>query len=150
MSEPALASARRNFALNLDNAQVRAARHETVTADVFGWISAAINEPARYDLIVIDPPALAKQQAEQAQALVAYERLAQSGIALLAPDGILVAASCSSRVSEEDFFATIHRAARSSGAKLHEIERTGHALDHPVGFAEGAYLKCLFARLYRQ
>ncbi|GAB4543293.1 MAG: hypothetical protein Fur002_15020 [Anaerolineales bacterium] len=43
-------------------------------------------------------------------------------------------------------FAAIHQAAKESNRPLKEIERAGHALDHPVKFKEGAYLKCLFAR----
>jgi 23S rRNA (cytosine1962-C5)-methyltransferase len=50
-------------------------------------------------------------------------------------------------VGAPEFFATIHRTARRRGRALEEIERTGHAIDHPVGFPEGAYLKCLFARV---
>jgi 23S rRNA (cytosine1962-C5)-methyltransferase len=56
-----------------------------------------------------------------------------------------VQASCSSQVSADTFFATVHKAARQIGRPLREIERTGHPLDHPIGFREGAYLKCLFA-----
>ncbi len=54
-------------------------------------------------------------------------------------------ASCSSRVDDETFFDSIHQTAREAGRQLTEIERSGHALDHPIGFNEGAYLKCLFA-----
>ena len=54
-------------------------------------------------------------------------------------------ASCSSRVDADSFFETVHRSAKEAGRQLQEIERTGHALDHPVTFKEGAYLKCLFA-----
>jgi len=39
----------------------------------------------------------------------------------------------------------VHRAAERAGRPLRELERTGHALDHPIAFKEGAYLKCLFA-----
>jgi len=56
-----------------------------------------------------------------------------------------VQASCSSRVDAETFFETIHQTARELNRRLTEIERTTHALDHPIGFFEGAYLKCLFA-----
>jgi 23S rRNA (cytosine1962-C5)-methyltransferase len=56
-----------------------------------------------------------------------------------------VQASCSSRVDADSFFETIHRSAKEAGRPLKEIERTYHALDHPITFKEGAYLKCLFA-----
>jgi 23S rRNA G2069 N7-methylase RlmK/C1962 C5-methylase RlmI len=48
-------------------------------------------------------------------------------------------------VSAKRFFATVHRAAQQAGRPLHEIDRTGHAIDRPVRFPEEAYLKCLFA-----
>jgi 23S rRNA (cytosine1962-C5)-methyltransferase len=63
----------------------------------------------------------------------------------LQPGGTLVQASCSSRVEAETFFSTVNRAAGQAGRPLREIERTGHSLDHPITFKEGAYLKCLFA-----
>ena len=72
-------------------------------------------------------------------------RLAGLALGLLAPGGTLVMASCSSRVSAPAFFTTVNRAAAQVGRPLREIDRTGHAIDHPILFPEGAYLKCLFA-----
>jgi 23S rRNA (cytosine1962-C5)-methyltransferase len=54
--------------------------------------------------------------------------------------------SCSSRVSADAFFDMVQKAARTVKRPLQEIERTGHAIDHPVTFPEGAYLKALFAK----
>jgi 23S rRNA (cytosine1962-C5)-methyltransferase len=54
-------------------------------------------------------------------------------------------ASCSSHVDAATFFDLVQATAREAGRPLQEIERTGHPLDHPIGFKEGAYLKCLFA-----
>jgi 23S rRNA (cytosine1962-C5)-methyltransferase len=71
--------------------------------------------------------------------------LTMLGLKLLVPGGILVQASCSSRVSKSVFFETVHQAARQIGRPIHEIERTGHPIDHPIRFPEGEYLKCLFA-----
>jgi 23S rRNA (cytosine1962-C5)-methyltransferase len=93
----------------------------------------------------VDPPAFAQEQAQVKQALLAYERLTCLSLGVLQPGGTLVQASCSSRVDADTFFATVHRAASRAGRPLHELERSGHALDHPITFKEGAYLKCLFA-----
>jgi 23S rRNA (cytosine1962-C5)-methyltransferase len=71
--------------------------------------------------------------------------LLRLALALLVPGGTLVMSSCSSRVAAVSFFDLLHETARANGRPLREIERTGHPLDHPIGFAEGAYLKCLFA-----
>jgi len=80
-----------------------------------------------------------------AGALQSYGRLTELALGVLAPGGTLGMASCSSRVSAPDFFATVNRAAAQAGRPLHEIDRTGHAIDHLIRFPEGAYLKCLFA-----
>jgi len=95
--------------------------------------------------VVIDPPMFAQNETQVAPALAAYRKLTQMGLGVLRPGGTLVQASCSSRIGAESFFETIHAAARDAGRPLIELERTAHALDHPVHFKEGAYLKCLFA-----
>ena len=74
-----------------------------------------------------------------------YARLTRLCLGVLRPGGVLVQASCSSQVEAEVFFETVHRAAEQAGRQLRERERSTHALDHPITFKEGAYLKCLFA-----
>ncbi len=100
-----------------------------------------------FDLVILDPPTFAQNEKQVAAALSAYRRLTRLGLGVLRPGGTLVQASCSSRVDADSFFESIHQSAREAGRRLAEIERTGHALDHPIGFAEGAYLKCLFATI---
>ena len=91
------------------------------------------------------PPSFASRQAQVDRALRAYAALTRLGVALLRPGGVLVQASCSSRVTADQFFDTVSRSARDAGRPLHETRRTGHAIDHPIGFPQGAYLKALFA-----
>jgi 23S rRNA (cytosine1962-C5)-methyltransferase len=62
--------------------------------------------------------------------------------------GTLVMASCSSRMKAPDFLVIVSRAAAQVGWLLAEIDHTGHAIDHPSRFPEGAYLKCLFKCLF--
>lgn len=143
-SGPALASAERNFALNRGQSAVAAARHTVLAADAFEAL-AELKQGVRFDLVVVDPPAMAKQDREIPAALRAYGRLTRLALDVLTPGGTLVLASCSSRISAAAFFATINRAALAAGRPLVELDRTGHAIDHPVRFPEGAYLKCLFA-----
>ncbi len=95
--------------------------------------------------MIVDPPAFAKRAAEVDAALRAYARLTALALGVTRPGGLLVSASCSSRVDAELFFTTVKRAAEAAGRPLYERERTGHASDHPIGFPEGAYLKCLYA-----
>ena len=146
ISQHALTEAAHNFALNAEVANIARAQHTPLAGDAFAELARLGESGARFDLVVVDPPAFAKRADEVAGALAAYARLTKLALGVLRPGGVLVSASCSSRVESDAFFAAVHRAAREAGRPLEEIERTGHALDHPIGFAEGAYLKCLFAR----
>ena len=143
ISAHALESAKRNFELNKDFPGVAACRHETVQADAFEWIASG---PERYDLMVLDPPSLAKRAAEREGAIGAYEMLNANGIKRLAKGGILVAGSCSAHVPAADFFAAVHRAAAKSGRKFTELKRMLHPPDHPAGFKEAEYLKVAYLK----
>ena len=146
ISQHALDEAAHNFALNAEVANIAAAQHTLLAGDAFRELARLGDEQQRFDLVVVDPPAFAKRADEVEGALAAYARLTKLALGVLRSGGVLVSASCSSRVGADAFFEAVHRAAREVDRPLEEIERTGHALDHPVGFAEGAYLKCLFAR----
>lgn len=146
-SQPALAAAMRHFRLNQAQPQIAACDHEVLVGDAFQVLKQMRETGRRFEVVVIDPPAFAKRQDEVERALRAYGRLVRLGLSVLKPGGTLVSASCSSRVSADLFFQTVHEAAVRAGRPLQEIERTGHPLDHPVGFPQGAYLKCLFATL---
>src|SRR6266511_1436031 len=91
ISELALTGAKRNFALNRDVAAVASCRHDTIRADAFAWL---IDAPFRtFDVVILDPPSLAKRESERAAAIQAYGRLASLSIQRLGSGGILVAAS---------------------------------------------------------
>ncbi|MCA9958077.1 MAG: class I SAM-dependent methyltransferase [Anaerolineales bacterium] len=143
ISQPALAAALRNFRLNQE--AVAQTSHDLLLGDAFHALRQLRENRRRFDMVIIDPPSFAKQRTEVARAVTAYARLTRLGLRVLRPGGTLVMASCSSRVTAEMFFATVHKAAVEVERPLHEIERTFHALDHPIRFKEGAYLKCLFA-----
>lgn len=145
ISEHALESARRNFTLNNSSPNVAGCRHESIQTDAFEWIAA--NRERKFDLVILDPPSLAKREAERAGAIQAYGKLARHGVAHLRPGGILVAASCSAHVSNEEFFATVRENICGTARRFEEIETTGHPPDHPATFAEGHYLKCIYLRL---
>jgi 23S rRNA (cytosine1962-C5)-methyltransferase len=145
ISRPALEAAQRNFAHNQHFPAIRSCEHEILPGDAFEILTTLHSTGRRFDLIVIDPPSFAKIQPEIQGAIKAYQQLTRLGLNVLSPGGVLVQASCSSRVSQDDFFPAVHRAAQEAGRPLQEFERTAHPLDHPIGFKEGAYLKCLFA-----
>lgn len=144
LSSHALESARRNFALNRDDPGVAACRHLSVQDDAFAWIDH--KQGVSYDLIITDPPSLAKREVERARAIQAYGRLNANAIRLLRRGGILLAASCSAHVSAEEFFGSVRQAARQSGRRFEEIETTLHAPDHEATFPEARYLKGIYLR----
>lgn len=141
----ALATAKTNFKLNQEDPAISAAEHMIVVGDAFQTLRELQGRGVKYHMVVLDPPSFAKRQLEVSRALEAYHRLALMALAVLQKNGVLIAASCSSRVSNQDFFKTVHSAANSCNRPLRELARTGHPSDHPVGFPQGAYLKCLFA-----
>ncbi|MEA3350274.1 MAG: class I SAM-dependent rRNA methyltransferase, partial [Chloroflexota bacterium] len=144
-SQPALDAANRNLALNQNIPAVAAAVHENIAGDAFNALSEMKKNNRRFDIVIVDPPSFAKNKTQIKRAISAYARLTRLSLGVLRPGGTLVQASCSSRVNTETFFKTVHQAAVRAGRPLQEIERTGHALDHPITFKEGAYLKCIFA-----
>ena len=141
LSAHALESAKRNYALNQNFPGVAACHHETVQADTFGWLEKSAEI---FNLIVLDPPSLAKRATEREGAIHAYERLNSLGIARLSRDGILVAGSCSAHVSAPEFFDAVRRGALKSGRKFTELKTLQHPLDHPAGFKEAEYLKVIY------
>ena len=143
ISAHALDSAKRNFALNQNHPAVAACRHETVQADAFEWIATGSD---KFDLIVLDPPSLAKRAAEREGAIRAYERVNGQGIHKLSPHGILVAGSCSAHVPATDFFDAVRRAALKSGRPFTELKTVLHPPDHPAGFKEAEYLKVIYLK----
>ena len=146
ISAPACRAADRNFALNAADPNVAACTHETIAADAFETMRARRDIGERFDIVIVDPPSFAKRASEVDGALRAYGRLARLAAELRAPNGTLVLASCSSRVSAEVFETTVLGAARAVTPGLTVTERTGHPIDHPIAFDESAYLKCVFAR----
>ncbi len=147
VSGPALRTAERNLAHNRFITAVRGCTVHTTTGDAFVEMERLRRREQRFDLVVIDPPSFAQRQTDVTNALRAYARLTRTAVGLVAPGGALVQSSCSSRVTADEFFATLHEAAAAGGVELSEIRRTGHPLDHPIGFEHGAYLKTLFARV---
>lgn len=141
ISKHALALAKQNAELNSFSGE-----HHLVCGDAFNEM-AKLKGKQKFDVVIIDPPSFAKQASEVDGALKAYQRLLKAGLPLVEKGGILVMASCSSRVDEETFFQLIESSLTRSGRSWDLLSRWGHDMDHPIGFPEGAYLKCGFYRL---
>lgn len=103
----------------------------------------------RFDTIVLDPPAFAKNRASLKSALRGYKEINLRALKLLNPGGILVTCTCSYHVSEELFLEILADAAVDSRRRLQIIEKRMQASDHPVlmGMPETYYLKCVIARV---
>ncbi len=142
-SKPAIDAAQRNFSLNFKEKNI----HEGIVGDAFEVMTKMKRDNRLFEMVIIDPPSFAHKNSQVDNAIRAYKKLTRLGLAVLAPNGVFVQASCSSRINSELFFNEINLAARQVGRPLREIERSGHALDHPISFAEGEYLKCLFANV---
>ncbi|HZQ46415.1 MAG TPA: class I SAM-dependent methyltransferase [Verrucomicrobiae bacterium] len=144
ISEHALAGGERNFQLNQAFAGVARCHHEAVQADAFEWLAKTTH---KFDLVILDPPSLAKRENERAGAIRAYQRLAEMGLQRLNRNGILMAASCSAHVTADEYFDAVVRTTIRSGRKFNELRRTRQAVDHPALFAEMEYLKAIFLTL---
>ncbi len=143
-SPHALEAARRNFQLNHDNSTLASARHQSVQADAFDWLE---NGPGQFDVVICDPPSLARREHERAGAIDAYRRLATSSAGKVRSGGLLLTASCSAHVLGEEFHAAVTEGLRRTGRRYEELEQVGHALDHPTTFAEARYLKAVYLRM---
>ncbi len=115
--------------------------HKTIAGDAFEELKELIKNKITYDVVVIDPPSFAKQASEIELAKKKYAQLAELGEQLTAKNGLLVLASCSSRVIAQTFF-DINNQVLSSKNRTYSLKlKTQHDVDHPIGFPEGAYLK---------
>ena len=105
-----------------------------------------IKRKKKFDVVVIDPPSFAKQQSDIELAKKKYAQLAELGVQLTIENGLLVLASCSSRILAQSFFDLNQRVLNSQSRLFETILKTKHDIDHPVTFTEGAYLKCGYYR----
>ena len=137
---PALDDARENFRLNgLDPDQ-----HVFDEADVFSW-----SAPNRADLVISDPPSLAKRQTGESAARKAYRDLAAHTGAMVSVDGLFATASCTARLDRRRWEQAVGEGLQRVG-NWSFLETASAPLDHPValGHPEGHYLKfSLFTRL---
>jgi 23S rRNA (cytosine1962-C5)-methyltransferase len=140
VSQPALDTAERNFALNgLDPA---APAWRFVSGDAFEVLVA---ERSTFDLVILDPPSMASSAESVDGALAAYRRLNELAMARLAPNSLLLTASCSSHITEAHLVAVVRDAAASAQRPARILEHRGAGPDHPTlpAFPEGRYLSAL-------
>ena len=142
ISGDAVARIRANAARNnLPDLQAR-------EANVFDELRRHERAGDRYDTIVLDPPAFAKNKAAVPNALAGYKDINLRAMRLLNRGGYLITCSCSYNVNEEMFEATLHEAAADSRTQIAIVEKRMQGRDHPVliGVPETYYLKCFILR----
>ncbi|HEY8552083.1 MAG TPA: class I SAM-dependent rRNA methyltransferase [Thermaerobacter sp.] len=119
-------------------------------ANAFDFLRARAAEGDRYDVIILDPPAFAKNRQALPGAYRGYKEINLRAMKMLPPGGILVTCSCSYHMTRELFEAMLLDAARDTGRRLRILERRGAAPDHPVllGAGESDYLKCYIVEVW--
>ncbi len=116
----------------------------TIVSDAIEFLRNASVGSARYDRIVLDPPAFCKSKRHLKTALQAYREINLRAMKSLAPGGLLFTCSCSQPVTPEIFLEILHQAATASGRNLYLRELLFQPPDHPIlmSFPESHYLKC--------
>ncbi|WP_299252522.1 class I SAM-dependent rRNA methyltransferase [uncultured Aquimarina sp.] len=137
ISRQALEMAEDNASLN-----EHSGNHTIMVSDAFEGLQGLIHQKKKFDVVVIDPPSFAKRESEIKKAKNSYARLTKLGAQLVKTKGILVLASCSSRVVAEEFFEICEENISNTGKGFKLLDKTYHDIDHPITFPEGAYLKC--------
>ena len=143
ISAEAVAAAGRNAELNnVTNVEFR-------EANVFDELRELEAAGERFDTIVLDPPAFAKNRGSARAAARGYKEINLRALKLLNPNGILITCTCSYHMSEEAFLEIIAEAAKDAHRRLQLIEKRTQASDHPIllGVPETYYLKCVIARV---
>lgn len=139
VSGAALERARRNAELNA------ATSVEFVEANVFDLLREFEIAGTRFDTVVLDPPAFAKNRAAVESAIRGYKEINLRAMKLLNPGGFLITSSCSYNLSEIEFLNLLAAAAADAGRAARIIEKRGQSRDHPVlvSMPETHYLKCM-------
>ena len=117
-------------------------------ANVFDELRRLERAGDRYDTIVLDPPAFAKNKASVPNAAAGYKDINLHAMRLLAPGGTLVTCSCSYNITEDMFGDILHEASIDSRVPVTIVEKRMQGRDHPVllGVPETYYLKCFILR----
>lgn len=145
ISEEALRVAERNAGLNGIN------NISFVAGNCFDYLREAVSAREEYGVVILDPPAFAKNRASVEGALRGYKEINMRGMKLTADGGFLVSCSCSQHVSDGQFMDMLVSAARDSKVRLRLLEMRTQAIDHPIlpAASETKYLKCAITQVIR-
>jgi 23S rRNA (cytosine1962-C5)-methyltransferase len=144
ISDQAIEAAKQNAELNhIQNVEFQ-------VANVFDALRDFEARGERYDTIVLDPPAFAKNRASLKAAIRGYKEINLRALKLLNQGGVLITCTCSYHVSEDLFVEILSDAALDARRRVQIMEKRMQASDHPVlmGVPETYYLKCVIARVF--
>ena len=142
ISKKAIELCNRNVLLNFGEG----APHKGVVADVLKYLDEVDNQ---FDIIILDPPAFAKNHRSLQQGLKGYRNINQKAMEKIQPGGLLMTFSCSQAVSRDDFQTMCFTAAANAHRQVRIVRQLPHAMDHPVSIyhPEGEYLKGLLLEI---
>ncbi len=142
VSKNAIEVLNQNMVLN----NPKVTNYENLAADTFNYFKTLEKE---YDILILDPPAFAKNISARHNALMGYKRLNMEGLKYVKKGGLLFTFSCSQVVDNHTFNQTIMSAAIESKRNIKIIHRLTQGADHPVNIyhPEGEYLKGLVLKV---
>lgn len=144
VSQAALEHVAHNAELN--GVQDKVGTHRGDAFDTLKQIKAAGD---RFDVVVLDPPAFIKRKKDLKEGTLAYRRLNEAAMSVLARDGLLVTASCSFHMDRDNLLRTVQQAGRHADRHLQLLHTGEQSPDHPVhpAIPETAYLKAFYLRV---
>jgi len=119
--------------------------------DVFKFLDDMTGRGPKFDMVVLDPPSMLRKNRDIKHATGVYIKLNRNALKLVRSGGLFVTASCSTRVSSDDFLQVVRKAASGAKVQLRILSFNLQPPDHPVdpAFPEGQYLKCIVAAVDR-
>ncbi len=143
-SAPALDMVERNAALN-----GVAERVQGFQGDAFDVLKELRHEGAKFDMVIVDPPAFIKRRKDIKKGSEAYSRLNRAAMQLLDKDGILISASCSHHLQHDTLRELLLKSSRHLNRDLQIIGQGHQGPDHPIhpAIIETDYIKCFFTRV---
>ncbi len=144
IAKPALEEAEQNLKLN----GFLSKNHKLVVSDMYDYL--AQTKDKSFDIVVLDPPSMAKNKKDHDKAIKAYKKLNLAGVKVVKEGGFLFTCSCTSQVSRLDFLNAVKDGIAISGRRAIIIKETFHTYDHPIALShtEGPYLKGILLRIY--
>jgi 23S rRNA (cytosine1962-C5)-methyltransferase len=123
-------------------------RVSTIQADAFEGLRTLRDEGARFEMVILDPPAFIKRRRDLAEGQRAYQRLNRLGLEVLERGGLLLTSSCSFHMHRDAFVQSVQQGARRAGRRLQLILSGSQGPDHPIhpAIPETGYLKTLVLR----